>query len=110
MRPTAKAAALSACLIAFTLTGCPGDKLVRVPVKQYVLIEVPTILPDEVVKKCPVDYKKENTVEEAVRLANVNTTSLEVCAGQVDKARAINDQNKKDRIKAENSIKEKAPS
>lgn len=110
MRPTAKAAAMSACLIAFTLTGCPGDKLVRVPVKQYVLVEVPSVLPDDVVKKCTIEYKTENTVEEAVRLANVNTTSLEVCAGQVDQARAINDQNKKDRTKAENKIKEKSPS
>lgn len=105
----AKAAALSACLAAFTLTGCAGDKLVRVPVKQYVLIEVPSVLPDEVIKKCPIDYKKENTVEEAVRLANVNTTSLEVCASQVDKARAISEQNKEAKLKIEESLKEKAP-
>ena len=85
MSRTTKAAFLCASALALaSLTGCGKTQIVKEPGPVH-QVEVTKYVPlkPEHLKKCPIEYIKERSVEEAVRVLNFNTAALEKCAQQI---------------------------
>lgn len=79
---------LALILLAGLLAGCKSDqivvpKIVHVPVQQIVGV------PDELSRDCDEVKKRDNTIGEAVRLANARLESLKACNADKAKIRAL---------------------
>jgi len=66
------------------VSGCGATKIIKTPGPvQKVEVTKYVPLPKEHLQKCPIEYIKERSVSEAVRVLNANTAYLEKCAQQI---------------------------
>lgn len=62
---------------------CPAPKVVHVTVERIVPV------PDELAAPCATVAKRDNSMGEAVRLANARAAALEECSGRMERIRNL---------------------
>lgn len=79
-------------LLVLALAGCKTCPIPKAP--ELVRVAVPTMVPvpAELTEPCTVISKRDNTVGEAVRLANARKAALDECSARMAQIRALGEE------------------
>lgn len=78
-----------AVIALLALAGCQTAKPIQPPKVVEVVVQKIVPVPDALTEPCQQPSKRSNTIEEAVRLANVRKAALDECSARMEKIRGL---------------------
>jgi uncharacterized protein YcfL len=78
-----------AVIALLALAGCRTAKPIQPPKVVEVVVQKIVPVPAALAEPCQQPAKRSNTVEEAVRLANVRKAALDECSARMEKIRGL---------------------